>query len=128
MHFPMRITTSPLRWLLRPFGATDASSFVEVDASSVRFRFGFFDESIPREDIVAIEPYHPRWFAGVGWRYWPRHVLLLGSHEGVLSFTLARPRNIALFPFLPRFVPVTKISVSVIDPAALQASLLEQGM
>ena len=127
MHFPMRIKPSA-RWLLRPFGATGSRSFVDVDETSVRFRFGFFDESVLRQNIVAVEPYQPRWFAGIGWRYWPRHVLLLGSHEGVLSFTLARPQAIALFPFLPRFVPVTRISVSVLDAAALKASLLEAGM
>jgi hypothetical protein len=122
MRFPIRITPV-FRPLALLFSATPARSFVEVSETAVRFRFGFFDETIRRDDIAAGERYNARWWHGLGWRYWPRHVLLLGAYGEAISVRLARTRRVVLLPFLPRFVPVTRITASVEDPDAVLRAL-----
>jgi hypothetical protein len=105
------------------FSASAQRSFVEVTGAAVRVRYGFFDETFTRDAVASIDGYKPRWWHGLGWRYWPRHVLLLGAHDGCVSMRLAHARRVALFPFLPRFVPVTRVTVSVQDPDALMRAL-----
>jgi hypothetical protein len=122
MRFPMRIVPM-FRPVAMLFAASSERSFVQVTDASVRVRYGFFDETIARDDIAAVQRYEPRWWHGLGWRYWPRHVLLLGAQTGCVSIALVRSRRVALFPFLPRFVPVTRITVSVEDPDGLMRAL-----
>jgi len=118
----MRITPM-FRPLALLFSATPGRSFVEVTDAAVRFRFGFFDETVPRNDIASVERYDARWWHGLGWRYWPRHVLLLGAYGAAVSVRLARTRRVALIPFLPRLVEVTRLTASVEDPDALLRAL-----
>jgi hypothetical protein len=106
----------PLIWI---FGGTADRSFVEVADESVRFRFGFFDETVPGAEIAGVERYEPRWYHGIGWRWVPGHVLLLGSHAGVVSFRLTRSRRVRLLPVLPRVWPARRLSVSLEDPDAV---------
>lgn len=89
----------------------------------MRFRFGFFDETVPRDKIAGIERYEPRWYHSIGWRWVPGHVLLLGSHAGVVSFRLTRTREVRLIPFFPRAWPVRQMSVSVEDADGLLAAV-----
>jgi hypothetical protein len=94
-----------------------------VNDDTVGVRFGFWYETIPRSEIDRVEPHRPQWYASFGWRWWPGHVLLLGSHRGVVTFILRRSRRVQLVPLLPRIVPVTRISISMRDPDAVLAAL-----
>jgi hypothetical protein len=63
------IKRSPLwRPLLGLFGATAASSWVEVEPDRLRARFGFYRLEIPRAEIAGAEPATWPFVAGIGWR------------------------------------------------------------
>jgi len=112
-----------MRPLLLLFTATNERSYVEVTDSDVRFRFGFFDETVSRDEIADVGRREPAWYHGWGLRWTPGHVLLLGSRRGVVSFRLSRSRRMRLLPLLPRAWPARRISVAVQDPERLIASM-----
>lgn len=117
------IVRSPaVRPLLALFGATAQRSFVEVDADQVHIRFGAFDETVPRSEIL--EAYRARWtlLAGIGWRLVSDGVGLIGTTKNVVSLHLRTRRKVKLFPVVFS-VTAEKLYVSVDRPDELIAAL-----
>ena len=105
----MRFQMSRSSWagpLLSVFGGTRTHSWVDVQAEAVEFRFGYFGLTVPRANIVAVEPYEGRVWSW-GWRTdFVRRLALLSSTGGVVRLTLKEPQFAWLF-FMPvRFCEV----------------------
>ena len=116
--FPMRI--DPVwRPALLPFGGTPDSSYAEVTADGVHFRFGFlFDRTILRSEIATAYRWQPAWWHGIGWRSnLTGRIGLLGSHQGVVEIRLKnRTRSWGVFP-------CDRIAISLQDPEGFLEAL-----
>jgi hypothetical protein len=81
-----------VRPLLLLFGATPERSFVEIRGACLRARFGWYQVTIPIEDIETVEPSDWPWYGGIGWRTNMRSVIgLVGSLAPVVRISLSRP-------------------------------------
>jgi hypothetical protein len=121
MRYPMRL--DPVwRPLLALFGGTPGNSFVEVNAGSVRFHFGwFFDESVPLTEIAGAGRTAWPLLGGIGWRVATRRRIgLIGSRQGVVDvrFRSARRMRFVFIPWQCR-----GIAVSLEDPDGFIAAL-----
>ena len=107
--------------LLLLFGATRAKSHVDVSDGTVTFRFGFFETTIPKEEIESAR--RARWpaFRGIGWKIGGRGTLgLVGSLKGVVEVHLRCPRpiRVLLVPF-----KMQRVFVSLEEPEAFLTEL-----
>lgn len=109
------------RPLLALFGATAQRSFVDVDDASVRLRFGAFDETVARMEIVSAESVRWPLLAGVGWRLVSDGVGLIGTLKNVVGLRLRSRRTVKLFPLFS--VGAQTLYVSVDRPDELIALL-----
>lgn len=123
MIFPMRLGIWRPLFLLG--GATRATSYVEVDAATVRFRFGGgplgFDERIERRRVRDARARSWPFFLGIGWRIGTGGIVgLIGATSGIVEVDLAPPLRTRV-----AFIPLTcrQILVSVEDPTGLVAAL-----
>lgn len=124
---PMRyaMKRGALKPLLLLLGATAETSFVDVDEHDVTFRFGSFEERIPRDMIVSAE--RARWpaWAGIGWRIGPSRTLgLIGALDGTVRVSLnTRVKSrIMVFP-----VSFESVVVSLEDPDGFVEDLTTAG-
>lgn len=96
MHYSIRI--DPLwRPVLLVGGAIRASSFVELGPGGVRFKFGFFDTTVPYAEISSV--HRGKWalLYGIGWRLGPKGGLgLIGSTRGIVDVRFGAPRRLRL--------------------------------
>ena len=85
-RFQMHI--SPI-WgpLLALFGGTAGRSFVEIDRTTLRAKFGWlFDHTFPLSDIQGAEERHWPWLYGLGWRTSVNGLKgLIGSYKNVVE-------------------------------------------
>lgn len=117
-RFMMRLDPAwrPLLWVL---GGAEPASFVEIDADSVRFKFGYaFDRTVPRSDIEAAALRDWPWWMGIGWRSNLRGLIgLIGSPRGVVEVQLrTSTRTWGVFP-------CDRIAVSLQDPEGFVEAL-----
>ena len=61
--------------LLLLFGATRDKAYIDVSEGMVTFRFGFFETTIPKEEVVSA--HRSRWptVGGIGWKIGGRGTL-----------------------------------------------------
>lgn len=105
--------------MLRLVGVKPETAYAEVTATKLRVRFGMFDETFPLE---AIEEAHmsewPLW-AGIGPRYVPGTVGMIGTYLNIVQVTFSRPQRWrVLFP-----LPFEKLFLSMKEPDEFIAAL-----
>jgi len=117
-RFPMQL--SPF-WLplLALFGATPSRSFVEIDESRLRAKFGFFSHAFPLHDIEGAKERNWPLLLGIGWRTnFVGLVGLIGSYKNVveIKFSTAHRVNMVI-PYLR----CDRLAISLKDPKAFLA-------
>jgi hypothetical protein len=122
VRFPIRISRlwQPLFSL---FGFKAEDSYVELEASALRFRFGTADETIPLEDVERVELRDWPFFFGLG----PKldvasGVAYVGCTQGVIRIWLNRPRRMNVWGPFERG-KTRAVTVSLVDPASFVAAL-----
>lgn len=118
-RFPIRIG---LIW--RPFmlfvGATPANSYVELSGDDVRLRFGAFNQTIRRDNVIAATPSSWSLINGLGVRAGGQIVGLIGALDGIVELTLAES---VVLRFIGFPWTVRRIAISMEDPGAFIAAL-----
>ena len=107
--------------LLTLFGATPSRSFVEIDGSTLRAKFGFFYHTFPLDDIEsAVQRNWPLLF-GIGWRTnFVGLVGLVGSRKNVVEIKFRSRHRVNMV--IPR-LRCDRLAVSLKDPKAFLACL-----
>lgn len=105
---------------LRVIGATDKTSYVNVNDGGLVARFGYYRVALPRTQIASAAPAELPWHWGLGLRAKRGKLALLGAHHGVVLITLHEPYRTTLLK-IP--LKVTELYVSVEDPDGLIAAL-----
>ncbi len=107
---------APFQPLLSLFSATEARSFVNVEADEVEIRFGFTHQRIQRTEIrsVSLAPRKGLFGWGIGWRTnLNGTVALVGSPNNLVKLELTLPRKI----FVGISVTAKHIVLSLEKPA-----------
>ena len=80
------------RPLLVLFTATESRSTVEITATGVHARFGWYRIEIPYDAIRSLQGANWPWYAGIGWRTNFRSVIgLIGAYDGVVEIVVDPP-------------------------------------
>jgi hypothetical protein len=111
------------RPLLMLIGATHNHSFVDVDEASMRFKFGFFDLTVPRSELEKVESYAwPWWAVALGIRVNLRGGFgLIGAWTGVVKVTFKTPQKVRIGLGFP--ISCRTLLVSMEEPEPFRAAL-----
>lgn len=103
------------------FGVTGDRSYVEVDDTSLRVRFGWYRLTVPRERITGTARVNWALWRGIGWRSNLRNAIgLIGRSGPVVYLRIAPPVPTRLLG-IP--IKLTHLYLSVDTPDAFIASL-----
>jgi hypothetical protein len=108
-------------------GVTPAKAQVTIEESSLRIRYGLYEEALPLADVVSVEPIRWPWYYGVGLRLGAGALGYVGAYHGVVRVTLRSPHALAvMFRLRMQFKAV---ALSLRDPdgfiQALRARITE---
>ena len=107
-------STGWVRPLLVLFTATESRSTVEIAATGLHARFGWYRIEIAYDAITSVQRASWPWYAGIGWRTNFRTVLgLIGSYDGVVEIVVDPPVRTRLLA-IP--VQVQRFYVSLEEP------------
>lgn len=81
-----------VRPLLFLFTATESRCRVEIGATGLRARFGWYRIEIPYDAVTSVRRERWPWYAGIGWRTNLRSIIgLIGSYDGVVEVAVDPP-------------------------------------
>jgi hypothetical protein len=116
------ILVSPAwRPMLRVFGVKPETAFVEVTAHDLHVKFGRFEQTFPLADVESVKLAEWPLLAGIGPRYLPGTVGLVGTYVNTVMVRFATPQR---FRFMFRF-PFKRLYLSLKEPEAFIAALMK---
>lgn len=98
--------------MLRMIGAKPKDAFVEVSANQLRVKFGVLEEKFPLADVETAQAAEWPLWAGIGPRYVPGTVGLIGTYLNVVVVRFSKPQRWQmLFP-----LPFKRLFLSLKEP------------
>ncbi len=107
-------------WALLIIGATESSSYIDIDLEEVVAQFGWKRIVVPRADVEFAERSSWPWWGGIGWRSDLRHSIGLIGALGPIVRIHMKPRRTFLLG-IP--VSLTDLYFSVDNPEAVVQEL-----
>lgn len=107
------------RPMLRLVGVKPETAYVELTATKMRVHFGLLEETLPLDAVEGVRIAEWPLWAGIGPRYVPGTVGLIGAYLNVVLVTFREPQRWQLlFP-----LPFTRLFLSMKQPEEFIAAL-----